>query len=79
MYLDEIDTVFNKPDRNEDRGKRGPGMTIFTNPACPIGPISRSAKISQELRDSAHWFLLFNSPDVEPYLEYVVPSLMCIA
>ena len=76
MYLDEMETVFDKPERNEDCGERHPGMVVFTDPARPIGLVSRHVDISQELRDSAHWFLLFNSPEVEPYFEYVVPSLM---
>ena len=27
--------------------------------------------MSQELRDIAHWFLLYNSPEIEKYLQYV--------
>ena len=58
MYIDEIETVFDRPERNIDRGERGLGMTIFTDPAHPFGLVLRSGKISQEFRDNVHWFLI---------------------
>ena len=69
MYLDEIETVFDRPERNADRGERGPGMAVFTDPAHPFSLVSRNAKISQEFCDSVHWFLLFNSPEVDVYFQ----------
>ena len=64
-----METAFDRPERNEDRGERCKGLGVFTDPARPIGLVSRSFNISQEFIDSAHRFLLFNSPEVEPYLE----------
>ena len=69
MYLDEMETVFDRPERNEDRGECCKSLMVFTDPARPISLVSRSFNLSQEFIDSAHWFLLFNSPEVEPYLE----------
>ena len=69
MYLDEIETVFDRPERNVDCGERGPGMMVFTDSARPFGLVSRSGNISQEFRDNVQWFLLFNSPEVESYFE----------
>ena len=69
MYLDEVETVFDRPERNADHGERGLGMVVFTEPARPFGLVSRNANISQEFRDSVHWFLLFNSPEVDVYFQ----------
>ncbi|KAH7859972.1 hypothetical protein Vadar_007692 [Vaccinium darrowii] len=69
MYLDGVETVHNQPERNADLGERREGLTIFTEIARPIGLISRDGEMSQELRDIAHWFLLYNSPELEKYLE----------
>ncbi|XP_028095166.1 uncharacterized protein LOC114295170 [Camellia sinensis] len=69
MYVDGIETVHNRPERNQDRGERRKGLTVFTEIARPIGLITRDADMSQEYRDMAHWFLLNNSPEIEKYLE----------
>ncbi|XP_028116992.1 uncharacterized protein LOC114314735 [Camellia sinensis] len=39
--------------------------------ARPIGQIRKHVEMSQELRDIARWFLLYNSPEIEKYLQYV--------
>ncbi|XP_058211822.1 uncharacterized protein LOC131324005 [Rhododendron vialii] len=69
MYLDGIETVHNQHERNEDLGDRRKGLTVFTETARPIGQVTRDGEMSQELRHKAHWFLLYNSPEVEKYLE----------
>ncbi|KAF7152381.1 hypothetical protein RHSIM_Rhsim01G0150600 [Rhododendron simsii] len=69
MYLDGVGTLHNRPERNEDLGVRCQGLTVFTETARPILPITRDGQMSQELRDVAHWFLLYNSPELEKYLE----------
>ena len=78
MYVDGIETVHNRPERNQDRGERHKGLIVFTETARPIGLITRDADMSQEYCDMAHWFLLNNSPEIEKYLEYVFHLNMCI-
>lgn len=72
MYLDGIETVHHRPERNEDYSERRIGLKVFTETARPIGLITRDGQMSPEIRDIAHWFLLFNSPDLKKYLEYVL-------
>ncbi|XP_028069370.1 uncharacterized protein LOC114271905 [Camellia sinensis] len=60
-----IETVHNRDARNEDYGVRRQGLTIFTETARPIGQIRKHVEMSQELRDITHWFLLYNSPEIE--------------
>ena len=67
MYLDG-----ERPERNEDYGERREGYTVFAETARPIGLVTRDGEMSQELRDIAHWFVLFNSPEIKMYLEYVL-------
>ncbi|XP_057482036.1 uncharacterized protein LOC130768967 [Actinidia eriantha] len=69
MYLDGYETVYNRPEQNEDYGPQREGYTVFTETAHPIGLITRDGEMSQELRDIAHWFVLFNSPEIKKYLE----------
>ncbi|XP_057484999.1 uncharacterized protein LOC130771413 [Actinidia eriantha] len=64
MYLDG-----ERSERNEDYGERREGYTVFTETARPIGLVTRDGEMSQELRDIAHWFVLFNSPEIKMYLE----------
>ncbi|KAF7126992.1 hypothetical protein RHSIM_Rhsim11G0003200 [Rhododendron simsii] len=70
MYLNEVETVHNRPQRNEDFGECRKGYTVFTETARPFGLVTRNGEMSQELRDVAHWFILLNSPEIEEYLEY---------
>lgn len=46
MYVDGIEIVHNRPERNEDRGERQQGLTVFTKTARPIGLITRDAEMS---------------------------------
>ncbi|GFS33433.1 hypothetical protein Acr_00g0028460 [Actinidia rufa] len=69
MYLDGYETVYNRPEQNEDYGPQREGYTVFTETTRPIGLITRDGEMSQELRDIAHWFVLFNSPEIKKYLE----------
>ncbi|GFS41570.1 hypothetical protein Acr_00g0075150 [Actinidia rufa] len=69
MYLDGYETVYNRPERNEDYSELREGYTVFTEIARPIGLVTRDGEMSQELRDIAHWFVLFNSPEIKKYLE----------
>ena len=71
MYADRIKTAHNRPEWNEDHGQRQRGLTIFIKTTRPIGLITRDAEMSQEIRGIAHWFVLYNSPEIEKYLEYV--------
>ncbi|XP_028101631.1 uncharacterized protein LOC114300952 [Camellia sinensis] len=71
IYVDGIETVHNRPERNENRGERQQGLTVFKETARPIGLITRDAEMSQEIRDIAHWFVLYSSVEIEKYLEYV--------
>ena len=68
--------VFGRPKPNEDHDEHGLGMVVFIDTARPIDLVSRSVDVSQQLCNKAHLFLLSKSPGMEPYLEYVVPSLM---
>ena len=65
MYLKGTD----RDERNDDGGVRGSGMEIFTQNVRPFAPIKRAPDPVQTERNIAHWFVLHNSPELEPYLE----------
>ncbi|KAH7858626.1 hypothetical protein Vadar_025992 [Vaccinium darrowii] len=70
MYLDGIDTGFNRGERNDDGGMRALGLVTFTQTTHPFGLIQRVPDVPIDQRDMAHWSVLNNSPKIEPYLEY---------
>ena len=70
MYLRQTDRV----ERYDDGGERGPGTSVFTQTVRPIGLKPRAHDPSQRECDNAHWFVLNNCPEVEPYLQYVLQS-----
>jgi hypothetical protein len=79
MYLDGIETVHNRRERNKDCGECSTGLTVFAQTARPIGLITRAGELSREFCDIAHWYLLYNSPELQPYLEYVNHSMSLLS
>ena len=71
MYLDGIETMHNRRERNEDSGECSKGLTVFTQIARPTGCRRIDGELSDELRDIAHLYLLYNTLELESYLEYV--------
>lgn len=71
MYLSHVETVFNREERNCDGGERGLGLVVFNQNVRPFGRISRAPDVSEKELNMAKWFVLYNTAEVEPYLEYV--------
>lgn len=72
MYLQGIETRFNRDERNYDGGheQQNIGLHVFTQKVRPIG----SYEIIQlDLKDyaKARYYVLNNSEEVAPYFEYV--------
>ncbi|KAH7842869.1 hypothetical protein Vadar_009953 [Vaccinium darrowii] len=73
MYLKK---GLDKPERNDDGDERGSGMEIFKQNVRLFSPISRAPNPSNNERELAHWFVLFNSPEVDPYLDIILLFLL---
>lgn len=74
MYLDGIEIVFNRRERNHDYGVFGDstaGLEIFNQKVRLFGKSARAPDVPITERNMAHWFVLYNSQEVIPYLEYV--------
>ena len=54
MYLDEMETISDRLEQNEDRGEHCKGLMVFTNPTHPTGLVSQSSNLSQEIINSPH-------------------------
>uniref|UniRef100_A0A2N9GFL9 Nudix hydrolase domain-containing protein n=1 Tax=Fagus sylvatica TaxID=28930 RepID=A0A2N9GFL9_FAGSY len=63
------EAILGGPERNEDCGECSTGLTVFQQTARPTGLITRNGELSREFCDIAHWYLLYNSPELQPYLE----------
>ena len=77
LYIDGIETVHNRRERNEKFGESSEGLIVFSQTARLIGGRWNDGNLSRALLDTAHWYLLYNSPELEPYLKYVI-SYACI-
>ena len=69
--------MHNRRERNEDFGESSEGLIVFSQTARPTGGRWNDGNLSYALLDTAHWYLLYNSPELEPYLKYVI-SYACI-
>lgn len=69
MYLNRIETVFNREGRNDDGGECGPGLAVFSQNVRPFGRIQREPDVAVNDLEMAHWFVLHNSLEVDHYLE----------
>ena len=69
MYLDGIETKFNRQERNPDASVRQTRLEVFSQNVLPFAPIARPPNVSLEDRQMAHWFILNNSPELLKYLQ----------
>ena len=72
MYIDGIETVHNRRERNEDFGEFSEGLIVFSQTVRPTGGRQNDGNLSRALLDTAHWYLLYNNPELEPYLKYMI-------
>ena len=78
LYIDGIETVHNRREKkNENFGESSEGLIVFSLIAQPTGSWRNDGNLSRALLDTAHWYLLYSSPELEPYLKYVI-SYTCI-
>lgn len=76
MYLHGIETKFNRTIRNDDvidsRTSNNNGcLPIFSLKARPTGH-PRSKELSSAELKKAHWYILTNCEEVDPYRRYVM-------
>ncbi|CAL8993019.1 unnamed protein product [Prunus brigantina] len=69
MYLKDVDTAFNHPQRNNDGGMRNEKLSIFAQSARPFGDPVRGKSFSRNDMEIAHWFLLNNCGEIMTYLD----------
>ena len=72
LYIDGIEIVHNRRESNEDLGESSEGLIVFSQTTRPTGGRRNDGNLSRALLDTAHWYLLYNSPELEPYLKYVI-------
>ncbi|VVA37014.1 PREDICTED: transposon CACTA En/Spm, partial [Prunus dulcis] len=69
MYLKDVETVFNRPQRNNDGGMRNEKLSVFAQSARPFGDPGRGESFSRNDLEVAHWFVLNNCDEIMAYLD----------
>ncbi|CAL9012898.1 unnamed protein product [Prunus brigantina] len=69
MYLKDMETTFNRPQRNNDRGMRNEKLSVFAQSAQPFGDPGRGESFSRNDMEVAHWFVLNNCDEIMAYLD----------
>ncbi|VVA40034.1 PREDICTED: transposon, partial [Prunus dulcis] len=69
MYLKDVETVFNRPQRNNDGGMRKEKLSVFAQSARPFGDLGRGESFSRNDMEVAHWFVLNNCDEIMAYLD----------
>ena len=77
LYNDGIETVYNRRERNEDFDESSEGLIVFSQTARPTSSRRNDGNLFCALLDTAHLYLLYNSPELKPYLKYMI-SYACI-
>ncbi|XP_050109451.1 uncharacterized protein LOC126588404 [Malus sylvestris] len=67
-YLD-VETTFNRPQRNNDGGVRKEKLSVFAQIARPFGDPVKGESFTKKDMEVAHWFVLNNCDEALPYLE----------
>ena len=72
MYLPGTETKFSRPERNCDneRDDVSERLSLFSMSTRPMGKAKVKPALSQKELDDAHWYILSNCEEVEPYLKY---------
>ncbi|CAL8137305.1 unnamed protein product [Prunus armeniaca] len=69
MYLKDVETAFNRPQRNNDGGMRNEKLSVFAQNARPFGDLGRGESFSRNDMEVAHWFVLNNCDEIMAYLD----------
>ena len=72
LYIDGIEIVHNQRERNEDFDESSEGLIVFSQTSQLTGGRWNDDNLSRALLDTAHWYLLYNSSELEPYLKYMI-------
>ncbi|CAL8992061.1 unnamed protein product [Prunus brigantina] len=65
----DVDTAFNRPQRNNDGGLRNETLSVFAQSARPFGDPVRGESFSRNDMEVAHWFVLNNCDEIMSYLD----------
>ncbi|XP_042972958.1 uncharacterized protein LOC122304759 [Carya illinoinensis] len=70
MYLNDVETRFNRPDRNIDVQEEPTtdGFSVFNQKVRPLG-IAHKERVKDKLLIIARWYVLNNCTEIGPYLE----------
>ncbi|KAB2632222.1 hypothetical protein D8674_028469 [Pyrus ussuriensis x Pyrus communis] len=69
MYLQDVETTFNRPQLNNDGGVRKEKLSVFAQIARPFGDPVKGESLTKNDMEVAHWFILNNCDEALPYLE----------
>lgn len=72
MYLNEIETRFNKENRNEDsvEHQQECELSVYASKVRPFGPLRRCKALSKKDLDAAHNFILNNCSEVDDFRRF---------
>ncbi|KAL5579308.1 hypothetical protein UlMin_011750 [Ulmus minor] len=66
-YFDDVETRFNRPDRNDDGIHPTRQLSVFESQCKPLEKQSY-VELDNNARNKAEFYILNNSPELEPYL-----------
>ncbi|CAL8167764.1 unnamed protein product [Prunus armeniaca] len=69
MYLKDVDTAFNRPQRNNGGGLKNEKLSVFAQSARPFEDPVRGESFSRNDMEVAHWFVLNNCDEIMAYLD----------
>ena len=70
-YLHGVETIFNRPERNEDRGEHSSKphiLSIFPTSGRPLGK-AKVKELEDKLWNAATLYVLHNCNEAEPYVQ----------
>ncbi|KAL5563440.1 hypothetical protein UlMin_033187 [Ulmus minor] len=73
-YFDDVETRFNRPDRNDDGIHPTRQLSVFESQCNSLGKQSY-VELDNNARDKAEFYILNNSPELEPYLKMQAPEV----
>lgn len=70
MYFRNVETVFSRPERNDDGGEANVKLSVFSQNARPFNGY-KFLQLSEGEMEPIYWYILDNCEEIEPFRKYV--------
>ncbi|CAL9018966.1 unnamed protein product [Prunus brigantina] len=69
MHFRNVETVFSRPERNDDGGEANAKLSVFSQNVRPFNGY-KFLQLSEGEMEPIYWYILDNCEEIEPFRKY---------